>query len=131
MQAATGFSDDAQGTTQYIDTCMQNGLLPVGCGTFSYNCDKARHNDEPCIPMPDSWGCNMMSQLNANTGWGNNIVAIQADGSDTSYLYKPNGSPSSSQTLQPVCGKVTGILQILRHHKSRDHIMAYHQFLNM
>ena len=116
MQAATGFSDDAQGTTQYIDTCMQNGLLPVGCGTFSYNCDKNRYNDEPCIPMPDSWGCNMMSQLNTNTGWGNNIVAIQADGSYTSYLHKPNGSPSSSQTLQPVCGKVTGILQILRHH---------------
>ena len=45
MQAATGFSNDGQGTTQYIDTCKQNGLLPVGCGTFTYNCDKHRYND--------------------------------------------------------------------------------------
>ena len=116
MQATTGFSNDVQGTTQYIDTCKKNGLLPVGCGTFSYNCDKHRHNDEPCIPMPDSWGCTMMAQLNTNTGWGNNIVAIQTDGSGTNYLYKPNGSPTSSQILQPVCGKVTGIHQIQRHH---------------
>ena len=115
MQPADGFSDDAQGTTQYIDMCKKNGLLPVGCGTFSYNCDKHRYNDEPCIPMPDSWGCNMMDQLNTNTGWGNNIVAIQYD-STSGYLYKPNGSPSSSQNLQAVCGKVKGILQILRHH---------------
>ena len=109
MRPATGFSDDAQGTTQYIDTCKQNGLLPVGCGTFSYNCDKHRYNDEPCIPMPDSWGCSMMSQLNTNTGWGNNIVALQQDGSG-GYLYTLNGNPASTQTLHPVCGQVPGIL---------------------
>ena len=117
MQAATGFSDDGQGTTHYIDTCKKNGLLPVGSGTFSYNCDRNRYDDEPCIPMPDSWGSSsdMLSSLNTNTGWGNNIVAIQRD-STSAYLYKPNGSPSSSQNLQAVCGKVKGILQILRHH---------------
>ena len=116
MQPANGFSDDAQGTTQYIDMCKQNGLLPVGCGTFTYNCDKHRYNDEPCIPMPDSWGCSMMAQLNTNTGWGTSQVAIQTDGSSTNYLYKPNGNPAYSQTLQTVCGKVTGILKILCHH---------------
>ena len=115
MQPATGFSDDALGTTQYIDMCKQKGLLPVGCGTSSYNCDKHRYNDEPCIPMPDSWDCAMMRQLNTNTGWGNNIVAIQYD-STSYFLGRPNGRPSSSENLQAVCGKVTGILQILRHY---------------
>ena len=117
MQAASGFSDDAQGTTLYIDICKQNGLLPVGCGTFTYNCDKHRYNDEPCIPMPDSWGCTMMAQLNTNTGWGNDAVAIHYDGSSNNYLLTGAPSnPTSSQNLQAVCGKVTGILQILRHH---------------
>ena len=113
MQPATGFSDDALGTTQYIDMCKQKGLLPVGCGTSSYNCDKHRYNDEPCIPMPDLWGCNMMDQLNTNTGWGNDIVAIQSDGSGSHYLIKPNGSPTSTENLKPVCGQVPGILSNL------------------
>ena len=116
MQPTNGFSYDAQGTTKYIDMCKQNGLLPVGCGTFSYNCDRYRVNDEPCIPMPDSWDCDMMDQLNTNTGWGNNIVAIQNDGSGKGYLLKPNGTPKSTENLKPVCGKVTGILQIRCHH---------------
>ena len=107
MPAATGFSDDAQGTTMYINICKQNGLLPVGCG-YIYNCDENRINGEPCLPMPASWGCNMMPQLKSNAGWGNNIVAIQADG-DGGYLYKPGAQPSASQNLQPVCGKVSGI----------------------
>ena len=107
MPAATGFSDDAQGTTKYINICKQNGLLPVGCGS-SLNCDKNRINGEPCLPMPASWSCTMMSHLKTNTGWGNNIVAIQADRSH-GYLYKPGAHPSASQNLQPVCGKVSGI----------------------
>ena len=115
MQPNTGFSDDAQGTTQYIDICKRNGLLPVGCGTFTYNCDRNRYNDEPCIPMPDSWGCNMMSSLTTNTGWGINIVALQTDGSSNDFLYKPNGHPTSSENLHPVCGQVRGILRFQRH----------------
>ena len=107
MEAATGFSDNAQGTTKYIDTCKQNGLLPVGCGTTSYDCDKNRYYGEPCLPMPASWNCNMMSYLRDNLGWGNNIVALQADNRH-GYLYKPNGNPSGGENLRPVCGKITG-----------------------
>ena len=111
MQAATGFSDDGQGTTHYIDTCKKNGLLPVGSGTFSYNCDRNRYDDEPCIPMPDSWGSSsdMLSSLNTNTGWGNNIVAMQDDGKRNADLYKPGQQPTGNENLQAVCGKVTGI----------------------
>ena len=107
MQAATGFSDDAQGFTKYIDTCKQNGLLTVGCGSASYDCDKNRYNGDPCLPMPLSWSCNMMKPLSDATGWGDNIVALQSH--DRYYLYKPNGQPTGGENLQPVCGKLTGI----------------------
>ena len=133
MQPATGFSDDALGTTQYIDMCKQKGLLPVGCGTSSYNCDKHRYNDEPCIPMPDSWSCNMMGQLNTNTGWGNDIVAIQSDGSGSHYLIKPNGSPTSTENLKPVCGQAPGILSNLASSLGSgfiNPIIVYHSCLN-
>ena len=39
MEAATGFSDNAQGIKHYIDICKHNDFLPVGCGTSSNNCD--------------------------------------------------------------------------------------------
>ena len=107
MQAATGFSDDAQGFTKYIDTCKQNGLLTVGCGSASYDCDKNRYNGDPCLPMPLSWSCNVMSATIDATGWGNNIVALQSQ--DRSYLYKPNAQPTGGENLQPVCGKIIGI----------------------
>ena len=109
MEAASGFSDTAQGIKHYIDTCTRNDLLPVGCGTSKYNCDRNRYNGEPCLPMPKTWGCNMMSPLKTNTGWGNKIVAFLSDGSD-GELYKPNGNPNENENLQAVCGKVGGML---------------------
>ena len=88
MNATTGFANDQEGINHYINLCKRNGLLPVGCGTSYYNCDKNRFNDEPCIPMPESWDCNMMQAMKSNTGWGNNIVASYGDSivSD-SFLY--------------------------------------------
>ena len=108
LQPATGFSDNSQGTTRYIDICKENGLLPIGCGTSLYNCDIHRYNGEPCLPMPESWDCNMMKNLKTNTGWNQNIVAIQSDASESSHLFKPNGNPSENESLQPVCGQVRG-----------------------
>ena len=103
MQAETGFSYNAEGTTKYIETCKQNGLLPVGCGAPGYDCDKS-YNGEPCLPMPGSWGCRMINGLRDATGWGNNIVALVLN-----YMGTPNGDPSGGENLQPVCGKITGI----------------------
>ena len=109
MKPETGFSNDGLGITQYIDICMKNGLLPVGCGTSSHNCDRRRWNGEPCLPMPNSWGCNMMDALKSNTGWGNDFVAIHAQ-ANTGYLDIPNGTPNENDNLKAVCGKVAGIL---------------------
>ena len=110
MEAATGFSNNPRGIEHYIDICKQNNLLPVGCGTSWDNCDKNRYNGEPCLPMPETWGCTMMEQLKTNTGWGNNIVAFYAD---ARYgLYTPNGEPTENENLQAVCGKPAGMFLI-------------------
>ena len=109
MPATTGFSKDSQGTKKYINICKRNGLLPVGCGTSSHNCDKNRIYDEPCVPMPTSWNCNMMSKLKEATGWGDNIVAFRSNGGESNFLWKSTDAyTSSSDSLHPVCGKVTG-----------------------
>ena len=109
MPATTGFSKDSQGTKKYIDICKRNGLLPVGCGHVSHNCDEKRIYDEPCVPMPQSWSCHMMAKMKDATGWGNNIVAFYSDGGNSNLLWKStNAYPSSSESLHPVCGKVTG-----------------------
>ena len=109
MKPETGFSNDGLGITKYIDICKKNGLLPVGCGTNSYNCDKMRWNGEPCLPMPNSWSCHMMDALKSNTGWGKDFVAIHAQ-AGTGFLDMPNGTPNGNDYLKAVCGKVAGIL---------------------
>ena len=75
MAATIGYSDDSAGVAKYQDMCESNNLKMVGCGTGSYFCSTY----ENCIPMPSSWGCNMLDSLYMNTGW-NNIVALQEDG---------------------------------------------------
>ena len=109
MNATTGFSNDQEGVDHYINLCKQNGLLPVGCGTSYYNCDKNRFNDEPCMPMPESWGCNVMTKIESTTGWGSNIVAILSDSRNSGFLYKPGGYPNGNENRHAVCGKVSGI----------------------
>ena len=106
-----GFSDDQEGVDHYINVCKQNGLLPVGCGNENFNCDKNRFNDEPCIPMPESWSCDWMTKIKSNTGWGSNIVALMADNNSkyTQLLYKPGTRPNGNENLKAVCGKVSGI----------------------
>ena len=107
MNATTGFANDQEGINHYINLCKRNGLLPVGCGTNNCNCDKNRFNDEPCIPMPESWDCNMMQAMKSNTGWGNNIVASYGDSMvSDSFLYKPGAPPNRNENLQAVCGKL-------------------------
>ena len=109
MNATTGFTYDQKGVDHYINVCKRNGLLPIGCGTNSHNCDKNRFNDEPCMPMPESWSCNidMMTKIRSTTGWGSNIVAISND--NTSFLKKGKGDPNGNEYLQAVCGRVSGI----------------------
>ena len=109
MKAANGYSDNAQGSNTYIELCKRNGLLPVGCGSGSHNCDKNRYNGERCVPMPAAWGCNMMRQLKDNTGWGNNIVAFLSDTQYNEYLYSVSRYPTASDNLHAVCGKVVGM----------------------
>ena len=112
MQKTKGFSNDAEGLEHYINLCKRNGLLPIGCGTDSRNCDKNRFNDEPCLPMPKSWDCNMMTEIKENTGWGSNMVAILADNNYSeethTFLYKPGAYPKGNENLQAVCGKISG-----------------------
>ena len=112
MQKTTGFSNDAEGLEHYIHLCKGNGLLPVGCGTASGNCNKNRFNDEPCLPMPKSWDCNIMTEIKENTGWGSNIVASPSYSKDYSeethtFLYKPSAYPKEDENLQAVCGKIS------------------------
>ena len=109
MNATTGFANDQEGINHYINLCKRNGLLPVGCGTNNCNCDKNRFNDEPCLPMPESWRCNAMTKIKSTTGWGSNIVAILADNTRSYFLYKPDDYPNGNENLQAVCGKVSGI----------------------
>ena len=110
MNAETGFANDQEGVNHYINLCKRNGLLPVGCGTSYYNCDKNRFNDEPCIPMPESWDCNMMQAMKSATGWGNSIVASYGDSiMRDKFLYKPGAPPNRNENLQAVCGKLSGI----------------------
>ena len=107
MKVATGFSQ--HDINHYINMCKRNGLLPVGCGNRSYNCDKNRYNGEPCVPMPEAWHCNMMTELRDNTGWGNNIVAFLSDSQHSDSLYSVGRYPSGSDNLHAVCGKVIGM----------------------
>ena len=109
INATSGFSDDQDGFDHYLNLCKQNGLLPVGCGSNNHNCDKNRFNDEPCLPMPESWGCNVMTKIKSTTGWGSNIVAILASSLHSSFLYKPSQYPNGGENLQAVCGKASGI----------------------
>ena len=113
MPETTGFSYDSQGMDHYISLCKQNGLLPVGCGT-SRNCDVNRFNNEPCVPMPESWGCNMMSKLKDIAGFGNKVVAILADNQNSQYLYKAVSPryPTGDEYLQAVCGQIEGIFEL-------------------
>ena len=106
MNAATGFTNTAQGLLHYIDICKQHDLLPIGCGHV-FNCDMKRPFAEPCLPMPESWGCQMLLQLSTNTGWHNNIVAYQHR---RLILSTPNGELTENQSLRAVCGKLAGIL---------------------
>ena len=107
MNAETGFTTDVQGVRHYIDICKQYDLLPIGCGRLGVNCDIDRPLAEPCLPMPESWGCNMLLQLSINTGWHNNIVAYQHR---RLSLLTPHGEPTKDQSLRAVCGKLAGIL---------------------
>ena len=109
MNAETGFTNDVgkQGVEHYIDICKQHDLLPIGCGRPGVNCDIDRPLAEPCLPMPESWGCQMMPKLSTNTGWHNNIVAFQHR---RLMLSTPNGEPTENQSLRAVCGKLAGIL---------------------
>ena len=114
MDKTTGFSDDDQGTKYYINMCKEKGLLQVSCGVDSFNCDKDPWYGEPCLPMPKTWGCNVMGSIKTNTGWGDNIVAFQGYRSSNSHLYKPAGaSISKSQSIHAVCGQVTGMPQLI------------------
>ena len=115
MKEATGYSDDAQGSNNYINLCKQNGLLPIGCGSVHYNCDKHRYRGEPCVPMPEEWNCPMIAKLRDNTGWGNNIVAMQDDDQIDTHLYSMRGwglglsnDPTANDKLKAVCGQVVG-----------------------
>ena len=109
MNAATGFTNTGQGVRHYIDICKQHDLLPIGCGHV-FNCDMKRPFAEPCLPMPESRGCQMLLQLSTNTGWHNNIVAFQHR---RLMLSTPNGEPNENQSLRAVCGKLAGILWII------------------
>ena len=121
MEAATGFSDNPQGIENYIDICKHNNLLPVGCGTSTYNCDMNRYNGEPCLPLPEAWGCNLrttMQDLKNNTGWDNRVVAIQSATYRGTYLvkhpisYESSGHSNGNENLQAVCGKPAGMFLI-------------------
>ena len=114
MPATTGFSADAEGTNKYINICKEKGLLPVGCGKdLHFNCDNHRINNEPCVPMPASWDCNMMSKMRDNTGWGNDIVAFLSSQIDSELLYTGALTlPTASDKLRPVCGILKGEITI-------------------
>lgn len=110
MNAETGFMNTAEGIQHYIDICKQNDLLPIGCGRSGFDCntDTGRPLGEPCLPMPESWGCNMLPQLSTDTGWHNNIVAFQHRA--LLKLYTSNGVPTENKYLRAICGKLAGIL---------------------
>ena len=113
MKPTTGFSDNEKGAKYYSGLCRDSGLLQVGCGTSGDTCEKHSNNGEPCLPMPEAWGCNMLSKLKENTGWGNNIVALQGYASQNDYLYKPGAHPNENENLHAVCGQEeTGMFQI-------------------
>lgn len=104
MVATTGFSDDDAGVNQYRQICESQNLQMVGCGTAnSYYC----HEEDNCIPMPSSWGCNMLSGISSNTGW-TNIVALQTDGRNA-HLYAHRSGPrhpTAEIMYHAVCGFV-------------------------
>jgi len=98
LQARSGYADDNDGQELYERMCENVGLMPIGCGTSSFLCT------DLCIPMPSSWGCNMMEDLYSNTGW-NNIVAYQEDGYGANLKTYPSGNQylSESAVLHAVC----------------------------
>jgi len=111
MPLTTGFSDDAAGLEQYRQICenYHPDVKVVGCGTsYAANCTPEKN----CIPMPASWGCNMLSSLSSNTEW-NSIVAVQVDAThdNSRYLYAINDGrphhPSASNSYHAVCGSIT------------------------
>ena len=128
MPATTGFSADADGTNKYINICKEKRLLPVGCGSsLHFNCDNQRINNEPCVPMPVSWNCNMMSKMKDNTGWGNDIVAFLSSKIDSELLYTGALSlPTASDKLRPVCGILEGEIMVFVFCRFRQNNMFWY-----
>jgi len=118
MPLTAGFSDNAAGVEQYRQICesYHPDVKMVGCGTSSYpNCTP----EENCIPMPSSWGCNMLTNLYTNTEW-NSIVALQVDSTDhpSRYLYAYNNGPhhpSAGNSYHAVCGSIGAISRFTYH----------------
>ena len=57
LPAATGFATKSKaGALKYNQLCRAAGLLPVGCGGGSYDCDAKRYfGSAECVPMPAAW----------------------------------------------------------------------------
>merc|ERR1712159_276949 len=102
-----GYSDDKAGMDKYMKDCTRLGLKGVGCGTSSYNASPQVTFEGKTgyltTAMPNAWGCNMMSSLSSNTGWGNDIVAFQEKYGNGAALYTPKGHPTGSWQLHAVC----------------------------
>jgi len=99
--------------TTYSNACKAVGLLPIGCGTPSYDCGKKFGNGKgnSCIGMPSSWSCNMMAGMCKKAGWGTNCMAFCTDGATNGCTYTmytaTSAYPAGNSQFFPVCGKYT------------------------
>jgi hypothetical protein len=94
--------DGASAQSLYVSACNAAGFHPVGCG-IGYNCA----SDWPagdCVQMPDSFGCNPTSEIQAHTGFTLPFVTFQEDGV-AEYLYT-NANTGLVGEYYPVCGVV-------------------------
>jgi len=110
MKPKTFASDDVSGYEAY---CKSVGLLVVGCGTSSYDCQKVRGKGN-CISVPAAWSCNSLSRIRSNIGTEKRVVALCTTGdtgcSKPMYSDGPTGGSGYTDTFKsqeqyPVCGK--------------------------
>ena len=99
--------------SEYTAYCKSYGLLPVGCGTSEYDCQKEMGKGN-CVSVPNGWNCNALTDMRRKIGTEKRILAFCTTGAKKvcrHFLYTsgPTGAgfPDAfeSQEQYPVCGK--------------------------
>jgi|EP01047_Picozoa_sp_COSAG01_P008265 hypothetical protein len=96
-QVGNGGRNDAS-VARYVSLCQSAGAHPIGCGTNQWLCQ-----NNGCIEMPNSWGCNIGTKTRSHTGWHNILGTFTNMAKTREAMYTDSAYPTPGQMLSPVC----------------------------